>query len=370
MQFTKYQKRAAAWVLIAAVAGLMVWLLAPVLMPFVVAWVLAYVLNPLVDRIDAWFKGRMPRWLSVGVVEVVVILALIGVFMLVVPLFIKQAPEMGRQLPALFDKARLWLESTAARYGFDISLDVGTISEWVSEYFQADAEAGAGPAAGAPSKSVVHSLLSSLVIGGNVALSILGNLTLIPLALYYLLLDWKRFNESLYSLVPLRMRETVVGFLREADEVLGQYLRGQMLVMSIMALFYSVGLMLFGLDLAWPIGIFTGLALFIPYIGFAVGMVMAALVGIMQLGFSKAAIMVAVVFGIGQFLESFFLTPRLVGERIGLHPLMVIFALLAFGQLFGFVGVLIALPTSAVLLVAIRRLRQQYFASSLYKDKG
>lgn len=361
MQLTKYQKRVASWVLIGAVAGLLVWLLAPVLMPFLVAWVLAYVLNPLVDRLDGWFKGRMPRWLSVGIIEVVVILALIGVFMLVVPLFIKQAPEMVRQLPALFEKARVLVERTAARYGFDVTLNLSTISEWVNEYFQPESSAGTPP------KSMTHSLLSSLVIGGNVALSILGNLTLIPLALYYLLLDWNHFNESLYKLVPHRSREVVVGFLREADDVLGQYLRGQLLVMTIMALFYSIGLMLFGLDLAWPIGIFTGLALFIPYIGFAVGMVMAILVGILQLGFSKTAIMVAVVFGIGQFLESFFLTPRLVGERIGLHPLMVIFALLAFGQLFGFVGVLLALPTSAILLVAIRRLRQQYFDSILYK---
>ena len=139
------------------------------------------------------------------------------------------------------------------------------------------------------------------------------------------------------------------------------------MVMTIMAVFFSVGLMLFGLDLAWPIGIFTGLAMFVPYVGFAMGLVMAALVGIMQMGFSRAAVMVAVVYGIGQVLESFYLTPRLVGERIGLHPLMVIFALLAFGQLFGFVGVLLALPASAVLLVAVRRLRNQYLHSSLYK---
>ena len=166
---------------------------------------------------------------------------------------------------------------------------------------------------------------------------------------------------------PRYLRESVAGFVQEADIVLSQYLRGQLLVMTIMAVFFSVGLMLFGLDLAWPIGIFTGLAMFVPYVGFAMGLVMAALVGIMQMGFSRAAVMVAVVYGIGQVLESFYLTPRLVGERIGLHPLMVIFALLAFGQLFGFVGVLLALPASAVLLVAVRRLRNQYLHSSLYK---
>ena len=362
MHFTRYQKRIAAWLLIGFACGVTVWLLAPVWFPFAVAGVLAYALNPVVDRVDAWFKGRMPRWLAVLLVEVMFLLMVVGVFMLVVPLFIKQAPEFMRQLPALFMKAKTWVEVTLARYGFKVHLDIDlhTIGEWITAQFQsADAVAKGREAA--------SSVLSSLVIGGNAALSLLGNLTLIPLALYYLLLDWDRFIGKLYALVPLRSRELVGGFFKEADAVLGQYLRGQLLVMGIMALFYSIGLMLFGLDLAWPIGIFTGLAMFVPYVGFAIGLVMALVVGIMQLGLAKASVMVLVIYGAGQMLESFFLTPRLVGERIGLHPLAVIFALLAFGQLFGFVGVLLALPTSAVLLVAIRRLRTSYFQSHLYK---
>ena len=360
MQFTRYQKRFASWALIGAITGLFVWLLSPVLLPFLVAWILAYALNPLVNRLDGWFNGRMPRWLSVVMIEAVAVLMVVGVFMLVVPLVIRQAPELRRQLPVLVEGAKSWIEAIATRYGFDVQLNIGTLSDWIIGHFQpANAQGGA--------KSVAGTLLSSLVIGGNVALSILGNLILIPLALYYLLVDWQRFTRAIYSLVPRRMRESVASFVQEADTVLSQYLRGQLLVMTIMALFFSIGLMLFGLDLAWPIGIFTGLAMFVPYVGFAMGLVMAALVGIMQMGFSRAAIMVAVVYGIGQLLESFYLTPRLVGERIGLHPLMVIFALLAFGQLFGFVGVLLALPASAVLLVAVRRLRNQYLHSSLYK---
>jgi predicted PurR-regulated permease PerM len=148
--------------------------------------------------------------------------------------------------------------------------------------------------------------------------------------------------------------------------VLGQYLRGQLLVMLTMAVFYSVGMALFGLDLALPIGIFTGLAMFVPYLGFGIGLLLALLAGLLQFASVKALLMVATVFGIGQVLEGFVLTPRLVGERIGLHPLAVIFALLAFGQLFGLVGVLVALPASAVLLVAIRRVRVGYVASKLY----
>jgi predicted PurR-regulated permease PerM len=156
-------------------------------------------------------------------------------------------------------------------------------------------------------------------------------------------------------------------FVTECDEVLGQYLRGQLSVMALLAVYYSVALWAFGLELAFPIGVFTGLAVFVPYVGFGVGLVLAILAGVLQFAPSEALLMVAVVYGLGQLIESFVLTPRLVGERIGLHPLHVIFALMAFGQLFGFVGVLVALPASAVLLVAIRRLRAQYQASALYR---
>ena len=143
---------------------------------------------------------------------------------------------------------------------------------------------------------------------------------------------------------------------------------GQLLVMGLMALFYSSGLALFGLDLAFPIGLFTGLAMFVPYLGFGLGLVLALLAGLLQFASVKALVMVGVVYGLGQLLESLYLTPRLVGERIGLHPLAVIFALLAFGQLFGFVGILVALPASAVLLVAMRRARTEYLASRFYRE--
>jgi predicted PurR-regulated permease PerM len=144
-----------------------------------------------------------------------------------------------------------------------------------------------------------------------------------------------------------------------------------MLVMLLLAVYYSLGLKAFGLDLAWPIGIFTGLAVFVPYLGFGLGLALATFAGLLQFaaagGFGHTVLMLVVVFGVGQMLESFVLTPKLVGERIGLHPLAVIFSLMAFGQLFGFLGVLVALPVSAVLLVAIRRVRSGYLASHLYK---
>ena len=171
----------------------------------------------------------------------------------------------------------------------------------------------------------------------------------------------------MHSLVPMKMRPRFDSFMKESDQVLGQSLRGQLSVMLAMAVFYSLGLWWFGLDLALPIGVFTGLAVFVPYVGFGLGLVLASIAALLQFPFEQACLVVVVVFGLGQALESLVLTPRLVGERIGLHPLHVIFALLAFGQLFGFVGVLIALPASAVLLVAIRRLRHRYQSSGLFR---
>jgi len=213
----------------------------------------------------------------------------------------------------------------------------------------------------------VTTLLSSLRMGGSMALTLIGNAVLIPVVLFYLLADWERLVALLREWVPLRWRVPVDGFMTEADAVLGQYLRGQLSVMLALAIYYSLALRLCGLELALPIGVFTGLAIFIPYLGFGLGLLLALLAAVLQFEPLQALGVVALVYGAGQVLESFVLTPRWVGERIGLHPLAVIFALLAFGQVLGFVGVLVALPASAVLLVALRRLKQQYMASPLYR---
>jgi predicted PurR-regulated permease PerM len=193
---------------------------------------------------------------------------------------------------------------------------------------------------------------------------------LIPVVLFYLLYEWDRWVLQIVQWVPLKWRPAYDSFMSECDAVLGQYFRGQLLVMLALSVFYAAGLLAFGLDLAIPIGVFTGLAVCVPYLGFGLGLMLALLAGILQFASMKAVVMVALVFGVGQLLEGFWLTPKWVGERIGLHPLAVIFALLALGQMFGFVGVLAALPASAVILVALRRARDQYFDSQLYRGPG
>ncbi|MBC7438341.1 MAG: AI-2E family transporter [Bdellovibrionales bacterium] len=356
MQFTSTQKRAAAWLAIAVLAVLALWLLGAVLAPFLVAAVIAYALTPLVNRLDALGNGRMPRLLVVLVVELVFIVGVLGLMLMIVPIMAKEVPLIREQAPALFDSLNNSIKPWLEQFGIRVSLDLGSVKAVVVKYLNANYEDAFG------------SVLSSVKLGGSLALAILGNALLIPVALFYLLMDWDRFVLRLMELVPLKLRPGFDSFTEEADAVLGQYLRGQLLVMAIMAVFYSVGMTLFGLDLAVPIGIFTGLAMFVPYLGFGVGMILGALAGAMQFASIKVLVMLAVVFGFGQVLESLYLTPRLVGERIGLHPLAVIFALLAFGQLFGFVGVLVALPASAVLLVGIRRLRTSYLGSTLYQS--
>ena len=360
MQFTSTQKRAAAWAAVLLGLVTVLWLLAPVLTPFVVAAILAYALTPVVDWLDKLGQGRLPRLLAVVLVELVFLLLLLSIALLIVPILVKQMPLLREQVPPLLHQVNDFLSPKLAALGLHVSLDVVGIRGVLMEHLSTNMQDSVGQ------------LLASVKMGGSVALSVLGNAVLIPVVLFYLLMDWRRLVDSLHTLVPPGMRPAVDSFTHEADDVLGQYLHGQILVMLVLAVFYSVGLALFGLDLALPIGVFTGLAVAIPYVGFGLGLILALLAGFLefsaQAGHVSVLVMVAVVYGLGQLLESFVLTPRLVGERIGLHPLAVIFALMAFGHLLGFVGVLIALPLSAVLLVAIRRLRTAYMSSPLYQE--
>ena len=357
MQFTPTQKAAAAWSAIAAAVIGVVWLLGAVLTPFVVAAVLAYALTPLVNRLDSAWNGKLPRLLAVLIVELFFLTAMLAIALLIVPILAKEIPLLREQLPVLAERINAWATPLLQSLGLNLSLDVGSIKAFVLKYLSANVDDG------------LSALLSSLKVGGSVALALIGNVILIPVVLFYLLMDWANFVQRAVQFVPPRMRGAYDRFMNEADEVLGQYLRGQLLVMLILAVYFTTGLALFGLDLALPIGVFTGLAIFVPYVGFGIGLVLALLAGLLEFASIKALIMVAVVYGVGQLIESLYLTPRLVGERIGLHPLAVIFALLAFGQLFGFVGILIALPASAVLLVAGRRARAQYLASNLYRSQ-
>jgi predicted PurR-regulated permease PerM len=352
MQLTPAQRQTFSWLLIALVGILLVWLLAPVLTPFLIAGVLAYILEPVVERL---VRRRVPRVLAVTLVEVAAFVVIAAVLLLIVPIVSKELPLLREQLPLLADKLNQNVSPWLAQFGIEVALDVASIKAFLITYLDANIEEG------------LATLLSSARIGGSFLLALVGNAVLVPAVLFYLLMDWPNLRARLHGLVPPRMRSSVSSFTHESDEMLGQYLRGQLLVMVILAVYYSVGLALFGFDLAVPVGVFTGLAVFIPYLGFGLGMLLALLAGVLQFASWYGVIAVAVVYGLGQVLESFVLTPRLVGERIGINPLTVIFALLAFGHLAGFVGVLLALPVCAVLVVAGKRLHTLYVGSKLYQ---
>ncbi|MBS3995914.1 MAG: AI-2E family transporter [Hydrogenophaga sp.] len=354
MPLTSHQIRAASWVAIAVVAGLLLSLLSPVLTPFLVAGVMAYVLHPLVERL---YLKRVPRWLGAGLAIALLMLVLLAVLLLIVPVITKQVPLLREQVPLLLERINALLLPLAARAGIELQIDVALVRNWLTRLVAGH------------EGDILDGVLASLRIGGSAVAAVVGNLFLMPIVAYYLLLDWNGLVERLKALIPPRFRPGVQSFLDETDAVLGQYLRGQLLVMGLLAVFYTVGLALVGLKLALPIGVFTGLAVFVPYLGFGLGMVLALLAALLQFQTLLGVALVGVVYLVGQVVESLYLTPRLLGERIGLHPIAVIFALLAFGHLFGFVGVLIALPASAVLLVAARRVRRGYLSSELYLDR-
>lgn len=342
------------WLGIASIAWLILKLLAPVLTPFVIALVLAYTLLPAVQQLHRLTKRRLPRMICVLLVELGFIFITMAVLLLIVPIVGKELPLLHSQLPQMVERLNGRVVPLFASLGIDFSLDPASVKSFALEYLQAN------------SGEVWARVLPSLKMGGGLLISVLGYVVLVPVVLFYLLADWARVMDKAQTWIPPAKLPDVQSFLSEADVVLGQYMRGQLLVMLTLAVYYCVTLSLWGLDLALPIGVFTGLAICIPYIGFGIGLMLALIASVLQFGIPNAALMIAVIYGIGQVIEGFVLTPRLVGERIGLHPLAVIFALLAFGEIFGFIGVLVALPVSAVLLVAMRRLKARYLASHLY----
>ena len=354
MPLNPSSKRLTLWLGVAILVVVLLWVLGPVLVPFAVAAVLAYALQPLVLKLQK-LTPFVPRVLCVLLVEVIALLAVLGILLLLVPILTREIPLLQQQLPALLDRLAVNVNPWLDRFGWQLTLDVGSLKAQLIHYLSSNREDWMDP------------LVASLRLGGSFALTVLGNLILIPVVLFYLLYEWDRWVLQIVQWVPLKWWPAYDSFMSECDAVLGQYFRGQLLVMLALSVFYAAGLLAFGLDLAIPIGVFTGLAVCVPYLGFGLGLMLALLAGILQFASLKAVVMVALVFGVGQLIEGFWLTPKWVGERIGLHPLAVIFALLALGQMFGFVGVLVALPASAVILVALRRVRNQYFESQLYR---
>lgn len=348
-----YQRQAVIWIVIAAVAGSFLWLLSPVLMPFLLGGMFAYILQPGVSWIA---KHSVPRSLAALFMMLLLIFLLLFLVLMLLVVVQKEGAEIRNQIPELILKLQNGLAPRLAEYGFKINFDFASLTQFVSSQLSDSTEA------------VINALMRSIKTSGNFAIIFISNVVMVPLVIYYLLYDWHAILGRIRGFIPRRWLGKTLALTKEMDRMLSQYLRGQVLVMGILAMYYSLTLWAAGFDIAIPIGIFTGLAVFVPYIGFGTGLILALLAALLQFNNIYGYGIVAAIYGIGQVFETVYLTPRLVGERIGMHPLAVIFALLAFGQLFGFFGVLLAFPASAIVMTGLQELRLSYLRSTLYKN--
>ena len=341
MDFNPASNRALLYLLLCAGGLWLVYLLAPILAPFLFATALAYLCDPLVDRLE---RRRLSRALATVVVLFGLLLVFVLLALILTPLARAEIRLLIGQAPLALD----WLQNSLLpwlqiNFGIDLRRDQAEILDWLKGH------------AGELTKLTAY--LPALGGQGLALLGWLVNLLLIPVVTFYLLRDWDRFMAGIAALMPATLRGKVTGIAGEIDTVLAEFVRGQIAVIVVMAIFYSLGLWLVGLDYALAVGMIAGILVFVPYLGVIVGVLLGTLAGLGQYGDLLALIPVWAVFGVGQLLEGMVITPRLVGERVGLHPVAVIFALMAFGQLFGFFGVLLAIPASAALLVGLRHLR-------------
>lgn len=339
------------WSLFTALALLLLYLLSPILTPFVAAAILAYICNPLVQRLCAL---KLPRVLAVVLVMGALLLLFSGLLLIMLPLLEREISLFVARLPDLIEAARAnLLPHLQQWFGAELQWDSTALKNLLMSHWQS-----AG--------GVAEKLLPWLTSSGSAIIGVLVNLLLIPLAMFYFLRDGNVMVAHLDALVPRHWYAKLHEIGGEVDSVLAQFLRGQISVMLLMSFFYGFLLWLVGLEFALPIGIVAGMLVFIPYLGMIIGLLLATLAAVMQFSVLANVLWVWAVFGAGQMLEGTLVTPWLVGERIGLHPLAVIFALLAFGQLFGFFGILLALPLAAILLVGLRHSKAWYLSSSMH----
>lgn len=350
---TSLRPAAVQWFLFIALALLLLYFLSPILTPFVAAAILAYICNPLVERLCIC---KLPRTLTVVLVMMILLLLFAGLLLIMLPLLEKEMTLFVTRLPDMIESVRINLLPRLQQwFGEDLQWDGAALKNLLLSHWQS-----AGGFAG--------KLLPWLSSSGGKIIGVLMNLLLIPVAMFYMLRDWDDIIKKLDDLIPRHWYQMVCAVGDEVDRVLAEFLRGQISVMLLMSAFYSVALWLAGLEFALPIGIVAGMLVFIPYLGMIIGLLLATLAAVMQFSEFSGVLWVWGAFALGQLLEGTLVTPWLVGERIGLHPLAVIFSLLAFGQLFGFFGILLALPMSAILLVGLRRGKVWYLSSRMYRQ--
>lgn len=351
MESGVFQRQLIFWLAALVLFVLGLWLLSEILLPFVAGLAIAYLLTPLTDRLERMGVNRLAAAL---LIITVVVLALIYLILLVAPIlgsqlssFIESVPGYVTTLQALLsDPSRPWLQRLLGA-GFNADKPIGDLItqgvSWLTTF--------------------LHSLWS----GGRALVSVFSLVVVTPVVAFYLIYDWHRMVRTVDGWIPVHQRDTVRGLAREVDAAISGFLRGQTAVCLILGSFYAVALTLTGLNFGLLIGLISGLITFIPYVGSMTGLILSLAVAVAQFWPNYGSIlMVLGVFLVGQFVEGNVLSPKLVGESVGLHPVWLIFALLAFGYLFGFVGLLVAVPLAATIGVLSRFAMRRYLQSSFY----
>ena len=344
-----YGRHLTFWVATFLVLAALLWLLHDMLLPFVAGIALAYVLAPLADRIE---RLGVNRTIAALLIVSLLVVTLIALILLLVPLLLQQGVALISHIPGYFKRIKdlivdpnfpwlNWLGS--AETGKSASDLVGQVATWLMSFSY------------------------SLWTGGKALVSFASVLIVMPVVTFYLIRDWHAMIDRVDSSVPVRQRGAVRQLAREIDAAIGGFLRGQFGVCIVLGCYYAIALMLVGLDFALLIGLTAGVITFVPYIGSMTGLMIAASVAIAQFWPDwKRIVLVVAIFLVGQFIEGNIVSPKFVGERVGLHPVWLIFAMFAFGYLFGFVGLLIAVPLGAAIAVLLRFALRQYFASPFY----
>jgi predicted PurR-regulated permease PerM len=350
------ERQVAFWIAALAVFIAVLWLLSDVLLPFVAGMALAYLLDPIARRAERLGIGRgISALIVVTLVIVVVVVAVMAAAPIVgdqLAAFVDNLPGYLTKLHSIVsDPSRPWLAKAFGGNLPDPGKSVGGLVTQASGY--------------------IGALLASVWSGGRAVFSVLSLLIITPVVAFYLLLDWETVVATVDGCIPLQHRGTVHGLARDIDAAIAGFVRGQAVICMILAVFYAIGLTLTGLNFGFLIGMMTGLLSFIPFVGAGTGFLVAAVVAIAQFwpdGMSIA--MVGGVFLVGQVLEGYVLSPRLVGPKVGLHPVWMMFSLIAFSYLFGFVGVLVAIPLAATIGVLLRFALRKYLESPIYTGRG
>jgi|SRR5690554_3505251 len=337
-----------------AVAVVLFISLKAILMPFIVGALFAYLMDPLADKLE---RLRLGRGVAVTIIFLFISLLLFLTLLLLLPALFEQLSHFVQRLPQIL----VWIQNSIFPYiekntGLTLTIiPLADLQQLISNHWR-------------EASSVAGNLLKSASMSTMSMVMMLLNMLIIPVVGFYLLRDWDEIMLKIYHLLPHAIRDKTVNLAKQCDEVLSAFIRGQLLVMMALGAIYAIGLSIVGVDLALFLGALAGLASVVPYLGFIVGISVTSVAAYMQFHELMPLIWVLVVFGVGQVLETIALTPLLVGDKIGLHPVAVIFAIMAGGQIAGFVGVLIALPVAAVMMVFVRHLHIRYQSSLLYQN--